>query len=42
MTNTTPSSAVRTDLRDPDVERLEGRLHDPRRVLGLRPLSPAT
>jgi len=33
---------MRTDLRDPDVERLlSGRLHDPRRVLGLHALSPA-
>ena len=31
---------MRTDLRDPDVERLlSGRLHDPRRVLGLHALS---
>src|SRR5262245_49620082 len=38
---TTPTSgAARTDLRDPDVERLlAGRLHDPRLVLGARALS---
>jgi 1,4-alpha-glucan branching enzyme len=39
----TPSSRGNpgaTDLRDPDVERLlSGRLHDPRRVLGLHELS---
>jgi 1,4-alpha-glucan branching enzyme len=41
----TPSShgnVSATDLRDPDVERLlNGRLHDPRRVLGLHVLPPA-
>jgi 1,4-alpha-glucan branching enzyme len=31
---------ARTDIRDPDVERLlSGRLHDPRRVLGVQALS---
>jgi 1,4-alpha-glucan branching enzyme len=38
---TSPSGVARTDVRDPDVERLlAGRLHDPRLVLGPRPLPP--
>jgi 1,4-alpha-glucan branching enzyme len=37
---TSPGNVARTDLRDPDVGRLlAGRLHDPRLVLGPRPLS---
>src|SRR5262245_30177768 len=33
------SQRVPTDVRDPDIERLlAGRLHDPRRVLGLHPM----
>src|SRR5688572_17320633 len=39
MTNP-QGSVARTDVRDPDVGRLlAGRLHDPRLVLGPRPLS---
>jgi 1,4-alpha-glucan branching enzyme len=37
---TSQGSVARTDVRDPDVGRLlAGRLHDPRLVLGPRPLS---
>jgi len=40
VTPTPRGGGPRTNLRDPDVERLlAGRLHDPRRVLGVHPLS---
>src|SRR5262245_21882922 len=38
--STVQGGSVRTDVHDPDVERLlAGRLHDPRRVLGMHPTS---
>jgi 1,4-alpha-glucan branching enzyme len=39
MISTSPANAAQTDVRHPDIERLlEGRLHEPRRVLGRHPV----